>query len=70
MTVVMIPAGTEPPPQPDTFVDAVFYIKLKSTLEVIFVLAWGVFMQKYQFNEQDNRMSKLKKGQNVTKSAE
>ena len=27
-------------------------------------------MQQYQFNELDNRMSKLEKGQNVTKSAE
>ena len=27
-------------------------------------------MQQYQFNELDNRISKLEKGQNVTKSAE
>ena len=36
-----IPAEAEPPPQPDTFVDAEFCIKLKATLEIIFVLVWG-----------------------------
>ena len=62
-------AEADPPPQPDTFVDAVFYIKLKATLEVIFVSGWVVFIQKYQFNELDERMSKLEKGQNVNKYA-
>ena len=46
------------------------YIKLKATLEVIFVSGWGFFVQQYQFNELDNRMTKLEKGQNVNKSAE
>ena len=30
----------------------------------------GEFIQKYQFNELDDRMSKLEKGQNTTKTAE
>ena len=70
MAVVKRPDETEPPPHPDTFVDSAFYIKLKATLEVVFVSVWGVFMQQYQFNKLDNRMSKLEKGQNVTKSVE
>ena len=37
MDVVMRPAEREPPPQSDTFIDAALYIKLKTTLEVIFV---------------------------------
>ena len=63
-------AEAEPPPQPDTFVDAAFYIKLKETVKKIFVLGWDVCIQHYQFNELDDRMSKLKKGQNTKKSAE
>ena len=47
MSVVDRPADTDPPPQPDTFVDADFYIKLKETLEVIFVSGWVEFMQQY-----------------------
>ena len=70
MAVVKRPAETEPPPYTDTFVDTAFYIKLKATLEVIFVLVWGVCMQQYQFNELDKRMLKLEKVQNVTKSTE
>ena len=61
------PAEAEPPTQPDNFVDAVFYIKLKETLEVIFFSGWVVFIQQYQFNELDDCMSKLEKGQNVNK---
>ena len=64
------PAEAEPPPQPDTFVDAALYIKLKATLKVIFVLGWGVFIQQFQFNELDDHMSKLEKGQKVSKSTE
>ena len=30
----------------------------------------GCFMQKYQFSELNDRMSKLEKGQNMNKSAE
>ena len=43
---------------------------MRATLEVIFVLGWGVFIQKYQFNDLDDHMLKLEKGQNVNKSAE
>ena len=43
---------------------------MRATLEVIFVLGWGVFIQKYQFNDLDDRMLKFEKGQNVNKSAE
>ena len=46
------------------------YYKLKTTLEVIFVSGWGEFITQYQFNELDNRMSKLEKGQTLTKTAE
>ena len=60
----------ELPPQPDAFIDTALYIKLKTNLEVIFVSGWGEFIQQYQFNELDDRMSKLKKGQNITKTAE
>ena len=52
----------EPPPHPDNFVDAVFYIKLKAPLRVIFISGWGVFIQQYHFNELDDRMYKLEKG--------
>ena len=41
MAVVVRPAEREPTPQPDTFIDASLYIKLKTTLEVIFVLGMG-----------------------------
>ena len=58
------------PPQPDNFVDTAFYIKLKATLEVIFVSEWGVYIKQYQFNEFYDRMSKFKKGQIVIKYAE
>ena len=70
MDVVVRPAEIEPPPQPDNFIDSALYIKLKMTLEVFFFLVWGEFMQQYQFNDLDSRMSKLEKGQNVTKSVE
>ena len=63
------PAEAEPPPQPSTFLDAAFYLKLQATLEVFF-WEWGVFIQQFQFNDLDNRMSKLEKGQNVNNSAE
>ena len=65
-----IPAEAEPPPHPDSLEDKAFYIKLRATLEVIFVSVWDVFIQKYQFNKLDNCMSKLKKCQNMNKSAE
>ena len=64
------PAEAEPPPHPDNFLDAAFYIKFKETIKVIFVSGWGVFIQQYQFNELDDRMSKLEKVQNVNNSAE
>ena len=64
------PAEADPPPQPETSVDAAFYLKLQVTLEVIFVSGWGVFIQQFQFNELDNHMSKLEKGQKVSKSTE
>ena len=41
------PAEAELPPQANTFVDAAIYIKLEATLEVIFVLGRGVFLQQY-----------------------
>ena len=63
------PAESDPPPHPDNFVDAAFYIKLKATIKVIFVLGWGVFIQQQHFNELDDRMSNLEKGQKVTNSA-
>ena len=64
------PAEEEPPSQPDNFVEAAFYIKLKVTLEVNFFWGWGVFIQQNQFNKLNDRMSKLKKGQNMNKSVE
>ena len=63
------PAEAELPPQTNTFVDTMLYIKLKGTHEIIFVLRWGVFIRQYQFKDLDNCMSKLKKNQNVNKSA-
>ena len=70
MAVAVRPATREIPPQPEDFIDAALYIKLKTTLEVIFVSGWGDFILQYQFNELDDRMSKLEKGQNITKTAE
>ena len=64
------PAEAEPPTQPGIFIDAAFYIKLKATLEVFFIFGLGVFIQQYQFNNLDDFMSKLEKGQNVNKSVE
>ena len=64
------PAEVETPPHPYNFVYAAFCLKLKATLEIIHVSGWGVFIQQYQFNELDDRMSKLEKGQNVNNSAE
>ena len=54
-------ADTEPPTQPENFADAALYIKLKANLDVIIFLGWGEFMQQYQFNELEDRISKLKK---------
>ena len=70
MDVTVEPAQREKPPRPDTNINAPLYFKLKTTLEVIFVSGWGEFITQYQFNELDDRMSKLKKGQTVTKTAE
>ena len=64
------PSKAEPPPHPYNFVVAAFYIKLKATIEIIFVSGWGVFIQQYQFNELDDCMSNLEKHQNVNKSTE
>ena len=61
MSVAARPAIRELPPQPDAFIDALLYIKLKTTLEVIFVSGWEEFIQKYQFNELDDRMSNSKR---------
>ena len=36
----------------------------------MFVSGWGGFITQYQFNEIDNRMSKLEKGQTITKTLE
>ena len=47
MAIIVIPAEREPPHQPDIFIDAALYIKLKTTLEVILVLVWGEFIQQY-----------------------
>ena len=37
LAVSAIPAVRDTPPQPDAFIDAALYIKLKTTLEVIYV---------------------------------
>ena len=63
-------AEADPPPQPDTYVDAAFYLKLQATLKVIFVSEWGVFIQQFQFNKLYDCISKLEKVQNVNKYAE
>ena len=70
MAVVGRLADTEQSTQTNIFVDANFYINLKTTFEVILVYRWGEFMQKYHHNELDDRLSRLEKGQTVTKSAE
>ena len=70
MAVTVRPAVRELPPQPDAFKDTALYIKLKTTLEVIFVSGWGEFIQQYKFNELDERMSKTEKEKNVTKTVE
>ena len=67
--IIMIPVERETPPQPETFIYAALYIKLKTTLEVMFISGWGEFMQQYQFNNLDNRISKLEKGPTISKSA-
>ena len=69
MDVAAEPAPREQSPRPDTNVDVTLYFKLKTTLEVIFVSGWGEFITQYQFNELDERMPKLEKGQTVTKTA-
>ena len=33
-------------------------------------MGWGEFILQYQFNELDDRMSKIEKGQTITKTAE
>ena len=70
MDVAARPAMRELPPQPDAYIDATIYIKLKTTLEVIFVLDWEEFILQYQFKELDDRMSKLEKVQNITNITE
>ena len=70
MEVATRPATRDQPPRTDTYIDATLYIKVKTTLGAIFILGWGEFILQYQFNELDNRMSKLEKGQNITKTAE
>ena len=70
MDVAAEPAPREKPPRPNTSTDTVMYHKLKTTLEVIFVSGWGEFITQYQFNELDDRMSKLEKGQTITKTVE
>ena len=49
----------ELPTQPNAFIYTALYIKLKTILEDIFISGWGEFILKYQFNELDDRMSKL-----------
>ena len=56
MAVAARPATREHPPQPDKCIDATLYIKLKTTLEVIFVSGWGEFILHYEFNELYDRM--------------
>ena len=70
MAVATRPATGDHPPHPDTRIDAALYIKIKTTLEVIFVLGWEEFILQYQFNELDDRMLKHKKCRNITKTAE
>ena len=70
MDIAAEPAPREQSPRPDTSTDAVLYHKLKTTLEVIFVSGWEEFITQYELNKLDNRMSKLEKGQTITKTAE
>ena len=70
MEVATRPAAREQPPRTNTCIDAVLYKKLKTTLEVIFVSVWGGFILQYQFNELDDRMSKLEKEKTITKTVE
>ena len=70
MAIAARPVTRELPPQPDAFIDAALYIKLKTTLEAIFVSGWREFMLQYQFNELDERIPKLEKSQNITKTSE
>ena len=49
MAVYVRPAIREPPPQPNAYIYAGLYIKLKTTLEVIFVLDWGEFIKQNKF---------------------
>ena len=56
MDVATRPATREQPHQTNACIYATLYIKLKTTLEVIFVLGWGEFILQYQFNELDDRM--------------
>ena len=70
MDVAAEPAPREQPPRPDTSTYTVLYHKLKTTLEVIFVSGWGEFIIQYQVNKLDDRMSKLEKGQTITKTVE
>ena len=51
MAVATRLATREQPPQPDTCIDATLYIKLKTTLEFIFVSGWWEFILQYLFNE-------------------
>ena len=44
MAVAAIPATIYLPPRPDACIDATINIKLKTTLEVIFVSGWGEFI--------------------------
>ena len=53
MAVATRPATRELPPQPDACIDATIYIKLKTTLEVVFVLGWEYFILQYQFKKLD-----------------
>ena len=64
------PATREQPIRPDTYIDTVLYLNLKTKLEVIFVSGWGEFITQYKFNELDDRMLKHEKGQTMTKTAE
>ena len=61
MEVFTRPSTREQPPRPNTYIDAFLYLTLKTTLEVIFVLGWGEFITKYQFNDLDDRMLNLEK---------
>ena len=70
MEVSTRPETREQPPRPDTYIESVLYLTLKTMLEVIFVLGWGEFITQYNFNELDDRISKLEKGQTITKTAE